>query len=412
MKHARHASVLALATLFACAGGETDHAPPPGDQAPPPAATGTTPPPATTVPPPPACTGDSCNPPPATPSGLKVKFLGVQGFLIEYGGEALLTSPLFTRPNGLQVTTGLPVTSDPSLVSKNIPSVTLANVRAVLSGHAHYDHLLDTPAVLQKAPNATLFSNVSTRNILAAWAPDRAAKCNGTPAQADPIPRSRVIALDDPAKSAIDWHPCTEKKPAGAALDGSWVAVPGANMRVLAVCSEHPDQIGPMHYGEGDVTDEQCTPPKNMNEWKEGLTLGFLVDFLDPTTKKPVYRIYYEDAPAGTVKGQVPASFLAERRIDLALACVGSYQNVPNAPQNTLATMNPRFALGGHWDDFLQGADTKPTPVIPLLDVATWDSHASTAMPAGSEPKPMKRNGTVGSERVLRPEPGDTFEIP
>lgn len=407
MVDARSALVLALATLFACAGSEADtpEQAPPSD---PPAAT--TPPVATTPPP---CTGAACDPPPASdPVGpLKIRFLGVQGFLVEHGNEALLTSPLFTRPNGIQVTTGLPVSSDPALVSKNIPSAALAHVHAVLSGHAHYDHLLDTPAVMQKAPSATLYSNLSTRNILAAWAPDRAASCAGTTAQTDTIARSRVVAMDDPLASAVDWTACLDKKPAGAPTTGKWLAVPGANMRVLAVCSEHADQIGPIHYGEGDVVDEQCTPPKNMNDWKEGLTLGFLVDFLDPKTKKPVFRVYYEDAPAGASKGQVPPAFLAEKRIDVALACVGSYANVPGAPANTLATMNPRFGVAGHWEDFLRAAD-QPIQNIPLLDVDTWDLRAKAAMPPAGEDLKMKRNGAPFAERAIRAQPGDAFEIP
>lgn len=404
----RSAFVLALAALSACAGSEAESpepAPAPSDPS------VSTPPPATTTPP--SCTGAACSPPPPPDpiEPLKIRFLGVQGFLVEYGNEALLTSPLFTRPNGVQVTTGLPVSSDPALVAKNIPSAALAHVHAVLSGHAHYDHLLDTPAVMQKAPNATLYSNLSTRNILAAWAPDRAASCAGTTAQTDTIARARVVAMDDPLKSAVDWHACLEKKPAGAPVDGTWRDVPGANMRVLAVCSEHPDQLGPIHYGEGDVTEEQCTPPSNMNEWKEGLTLGFLVDFLDPKTKKPIYRVYYEDAPAGAAKGQVPPSFLAEKRIDVALACVGSYQNAPGAPGNTLGVMNPRFGIGGHWEDFFQAAD-QPVQKIPFLDLDTWDQRAKQAMPPSGETLKMNRNGSAVADRVQRANPGDAFEIP
>ncbi|MBS2017229.1 MAG: hypothetical protein JST00_30380 [Deltaproteobacteria bacterium] len=404
----RLAAFAALSIVAACAGEEAE--------APATTPVATTPPPSptsapTATPPAAGCTGAACDPPPPAPIGpLEVRFLGVQGFLVEVGDEALLTSPLFTRPNGLQVTTGLPVSSDPSLVAKNIPASSLARVRAVLSGHAHYDHLLDTPAVLQRAPSATLFSNVSTRNILAAWAPDRAAACSGTPAQASPIARSRIVAMDDAAKSRVDWHGCLDKKPASAPVDGTWVDVPGANMRVLAVCSEHADQIGPVHYGEGDVAEEKCTPPKNMNEWKEGLTLGFLVDFLEPKTRRPVYRVYYEDAPAWSDKGQVPAAILAEKRIDLALACVGSYQNVPGAPGNTLATMRPRFAIGGHWEDFLRALD-QPIQPIPFLDTSDWDTKALAAMPRAGEEARMLRNDQPLAERVLRAQPNDTFEI-
>ncbi len=85
-----------------------------------------------------------------------------------------------------------------------LPASALANVRAVIARHAHYDHLLDVPAVMSLAPNAKLYSNVSARNLLAAFAPDRAPKCRGTPAAANPIARTRVVAVDDPAASTVD----------------------------------------------------------------------------------------------------------------------------------------------------------------------------------------------------------------
>lgn len=416
-----HASLAAglvaagLAGLVACSAGDSARSEDPGG-----------PPSATTVEAPPPCgaagaaDATSCTPAPtssnAAPTAtaplepLRVRFLGVQGFLVEHGDQALLTAPLFTRPSMIAVTTGGAVTSDGSLVAKYIPAATLPKIKAVLSGHAHYDHLLDTPAVMARAPAATLYSNRSTKNLLAAFAPDRGASCAGTPAQADVVARSRVVALDDPAKSAVDYTACPEQRPAGAPLDGRWVRVPGAPMRVLAVCSAHQDQFGPVHFAPGDVTEEACTPPTRMDLWKEGRTLGYLVDFLDPVTDEPLYRVYYEDSPAGSPVGQVPARWLTGKRVDLALLCVGTYDEVDGAPGNTLASLAPRYALGGHWEDFFRGADEQPQ-AIAFLDVEAWDARARTALPAAGEPLPMKWNGQALSERVVRPRPGDAFEI-
>src|SRR4029453_17619862 len=99
----------------------------------------------------------------------------------------------------------------------------------------------------------TLYSNLSARNLLAALAPDRASRCDGTPAATAPIARSRVVALDDPAASQVDWRPCANLRPNGAPLAGAWVRVPDSRIRLYAICSEHPDQIGPYHFGPGDV---------------------------------------------------------------------------------------------------------------------------------------------------------------
>src|SRR4051794_10598914 len=97
MKRTRGHAALALASLvsslIACAGG--DEASPPRAAAPAPTATSTTPPP-------PGCTGSACDPPPVTEplaDPLRVRFFGVDGFLLELGNEAVMTVPLFTRPS-------------------------------------------------------------------------------------------------------------------------------------------------------------------------------------------------------------------------------------------------------------------------------------------------------------------------
>jgi hypothetical protein len=379
--------------------------------------------PASSTPAPPAATGceasgaaAGCSAPPdvapaAVVPPLRIRFLGVDGFLVEAGDDAVLSAPLFTRPSMIAASTGIPTTSDAALVASRLPASALANVRAVIAGHAHYDHLLDVPAVMALAPNASLYSNVSARNVLAAFAPDRAAKCTGTPAAANPIARARVVAVDDPAASTVDYTNCPEKRPSGAPLQGTWVKVPGAHVRLLAVCSDHPDQIGPVHYGAGDVTDEQCTPPTNMNEWREGRTVAYVVDFLDPKTDAPRYRVFYQDAPAGSPVGHVPAAFLAEKRVDVALMCVGTYDHVDDAsPALALTALGPRYALGGHWEDFFGSLDAPPQP-IPFLDVAAWTTKAIAALPPEADAMPMLQNGKPVADRAALPQPGDTFEL-
>src|SRR5262249_1741861 len=98
--------------------------------------------------PPDPCSDDACVPAPAdvgAPEPLQVRFVGVAGFLLERGGESILTAPLFTRPSMIEVSTGIPVTANGALTDAALSPAMLANVRAIVTGHAHYDHLLDTP---------------------------------------------------------------------------------------------------------------------------------------------------------------------------------------------------------------------------------------------------------------------------
>jgi hypothetical protein len=309
----------------------------------------------------------------------------------------------------ITVSTGLPVTSDTALVEANLPSSMLEHVSAVLAGHAHYDHLIDVPAVLERAPQATLYSNTSARALVDAYAPDRNASCSSSPAEPFTVARSRIVALDDPAASVVDYTNCPDKRPPGAPLAGAWVTVPGAHVRIYAVCSEHPDQIGPIHFAPGTVSEDQCTPPTRADAWKEGPTLAYLVDFLDATTNAPIYRFYYQDAPTNAPVGHIPDAVLADKHVDLALLCVGNYDRVDSAPTKTLAALAPRYALGGHWEDFFRPA-SDPIQPLPFLDVPKWGTLARAALPAGGI-EGMLRNGAPEPERAVLPNPGDTFEI-
>jgi hypothetical protein len=348
-------------------------------------------------------------PPPAEPT-LHVKFYGVGGFMMEYGGDSIMTAPLFTRPTMFEVTAGF-VDSDPAGVDTHIPPSSLGNLRAVLSGHAHYDHLLDVPTVLNHAPGAMLYGNVSAKHLLSSYAPDRAAKCTGTKKAPYDIARSRIVALDDPANSVVDYRACPQLKPEGAPLEGKWVSVPSSHVRLMAICSTHPAQVGPYHYAEGHVEEEQCNPPQRMDAWKEGNTLSYLVDFLDPTSNVPLYRVYYQDAPTDLPTGLPPDLVLAGKRVDLALLCVGSSDSTEEAPAPTVTALTPRYVIGGHWEDFFKSADETPSP-ISFLDVPEWAKRARDSLALlGPEPKELVRNGKSTTTRAMIADPMDTFEI-
>ena len=352
-----------------------------------------------------AATPDLAPPPPPP---LTVQFLGVAGFLLKSGDQTVLTAPLYTRPDLLQLTLGATV-SDDSAVLASLPPGALDHVSAIVSGHAHYDHLIDAPALLRAAPASTLYANTTAQHLLAALAPDRPARCAGTPASPSPIDRARVFAFDDPLASHVDYRPCPSQRPPGAPLAGSWVRVPGSRVRLYATCSEHPDQVGPYHFGAGSVSDDQCELPTVAGDWLEGNTLSVLIDFLDENDQ-PVYRVYYQDAPTNAPIGLPPSDVLADKRVDIALLCVGNYDRVADAPTSAITALGTRFALGGHWEDFFRPASDPPQP-LPLTDVALWTQRAQTAMPPASEPLPWRRAGVVATDRAFPPQPGDELTI-
>jgi L-ascorbate metabolism protein UlaG (beta-lactamase superfamily) len=340
----------------------------------------------------------------ATPDDtpLEVRFLGVGGFLLSRGQDAIVTAPLYSNPNLLDTTlTG--VASEPALVAKFAAAQPLGAVAAVLVGHAHYDHLLDVPTLLPRlAPGALIYGNTTMRNLLSAYFPDRAGRCS-TPAPSFSIPRERVIALDAAGDDRVDRRVC----PGGGSSPGDWVAIPSTNLRVRALCSAHPPQVGPYHFAEGSVDTEQCDPPSTAAGWKEGQTLAYLIDFLDHGA--PAYRVYYQDAPTNAPVGHVPADVLKEKRVDTALLCVGSYDEVDDHPGAILAALSPRYAIGGHWESFFQPQD-QPLQPIPFLDVATYRQRSDTIMASSGE-APIMVDGAPQANRSFMPVPGTIFTI-
>ena len=347
--------------------------------------------------------GDTATPAPAAP--LEIHGLGIQGFWLQWGDEAVLTAPLYTRQSALDVTISAPITRDDAAIDGGLAGEPLSELRAVVSGHAHYDHFIDVPHILDVAPNARAYTNLTGRHILAALSLDRAG-CT-SPAATPTIDRSRVIAMDDALASHVDYTNCPDQAPPGAPLDGTWLEV-SAHVRLKAFCSMHPAQVGPYHFGAGAIDQDQCDLPAAASGWLEGQTLAFVIDFLD-NTGTPVYRVFYQDAPTNAPVGHVPDAVLAEKRVDVAILCVGSSDAVDDQPGSILANLDPRFALSGHWEDFFQPVGS--TAPIPLLDVAGYVQRAETALPGAPDPGFLV-DGMPAAKRHVLVQPDSRFVVP
>ncbi len=82
-------------------------------------------------------------PAPAT-AALRLRFLGTACFEIRYQGHVLVLDPFVTRP-GIWRTLLTRLRSDEALLTRHLPEA-----HDVLVGHAHYDHILDAPALCRR----------------------------------------------------------------------------------------------------------------------------------------------------------------------------------------------------------------------------------------------------------------------
>jgi hypothetical protein len=287
---------------------------------------------------------------------VQVRFLGVGGFLIRRGPDAILTAPLYTNPS--EAILGGLLEPDPARIATFHPVT--PDVKGIFVGHAHYDHLMDVPYVWADTSDAMIYGNVSTKNILAGYAPGAA-----VPAGVPVIPPTNVRAVNSSDDNVVDYRMCLDREGLSEddatreAVAGSWVSVPGARVRFRALCSEHPPQIARVvHLWAGGVLRPRFRPPDNAKNYVEGETHAFLIDFMNEESTAPDFRIYYQDAPTNVPIGEVHPSLLEEKRVDLALLCAGNFFDV-DVPTHVVTNTNPRYVILGHWENFFRAQDEK-----------------------------------------------------
>jgi L-ascorbate metabolism protein UlaG (beta-lactamase superfamily) len=341
---------------------------------------------------------DAAVPSAAAVAPLEVRFLGVGGFSFRHGASHILTAPLYTNPDMITVQIGS-TRSDPAIIDRFLDGAFVADVKAILSGHAHYDHLLDVPHVWSKTDGAMVYGNRSARYLMLAAG----------------LPADRLVALNDPAAPLVDRRSCDEADECTGVPSGNrgdWVAIPGTSVRLRALCSSHPAQIfGIFHFGEGCVSGQPAQLPDRSTDWKEGATLAYLIDFLDPVSGAPVHRIYYQDAPTAVPVGLPHPELLADKRVDLAVLNVGSSDVVEDHPRATIEALDPRYVIGGHWENFFRTQDQgiEPLPLQPSPD--RFDQSAVQTLGTASEAAVVV-DGTETAERYFRPVPGTDFRLP
>lgn len=197
------------------------------------------------------------------PMGVEVRFLGVSGFLIRRGADAIMTAPMFSNPDMSSVGLGS-IAPDKEAIRRGLRKVGLSpadlkQVQAILVGHAHYDHLLDVPALCEEMPNAIVYGNRTVEHILAvktAWEP-----CHVRAVDVD------AVGYED-RDVARKWRPLIPDR-----------------VRMLVLRSEHSAQfgLGPLRFNfwEGSREEKLDTLPDHADRWVQGPPYAYLIDFLD-----------------------------------------------------------------------------------------------------------------------------------
>ena len=337
---------------------------------------------------------------------VQVRFLGVGGFSLQRGDDVVLTAPLYSNPSIEELDRKRALTPKVDSIQKFHPSTN--GVRAILVGHAHYNHLMDVPYVWAKTPQAVIYGNTSMKNILAGYAPGAGG------GDVPRIPQDKVVALDHAGENLVDYRMCFQNQGPRelvrgrvdeSDVSGEWVYVPGSKIRIRALCSEHPPQIlSSIHLWPGCIHMPRFAPPDRSEDYQEGETIAYLIDFLADDGRTPVFRIYYQDAPTNETIGEVPEELKEEKAVDLALLCVGTFFAV-DRPTHIVENTDARYIILGHWENFFRPQDQK-LKGIPFAKVQQVVSDVQRAAPDAEVflPAPQTmfhlRQGTRGVEMV------------
>src|SRR5689334_13855998 len=92
--------------------------------------------------------------------GVRVTYLGTNGYQFEFKGHALLVDPYFSRVDLLSVAVGSPIQPNASRINDGLRNLA-PKADAILVTHGHFDHLLDVPAVMAKT-GARLVASASS----------------------------------------------------------------------------------------------------------------------------------------------------------------------------------------------------------------------------------------------------------
>lgn len=289
-----------------------------------------------------ACCGHADEP-------VDVVFLGVAGWLLRKGGEAVLTAPLFSNPSFFRAGT-LSIRTDSGRIERHLPDV--SDATAILVGHGHYDHLMDVPYVaMQRAPRATVYANETAVHQLAPFG----------------LPAGRVRLIEKNEIGNVE-------------REGSWIQV-GPNARVMPLLSDHGPHFAGVTLYSGVRSRDMEEIPSAAIEWLDGETVAYLVDLLN-SDGSVALRVYFQDAVAAPPYGLIPP--LSDGvQVDVALIVPATYAEVRWHPEALIESSPPRHVILGHWEDFFESPD-RPAEPVPFTDLPDFVRRLKRALPEGA----------------------------
>lgn len=267
---------------------------------------------------------------------LRVVYLGSGGIILARGNDVVLTAPLYSNPTAGELAIQ-DFVSDHERIDAYLARYQeeLARVSFILSGHAHYDHLMDVPHVMKRwvtRPDTPAYGNDAMLAVLGSLKPTSL--------------HARLVSLESKVGERVD--------------------VPNTRMRLWPIASEHSPQIPipkvlgveilpPVQLWRGQPEQALTSLPTRAGQWSQGRVLAYVIDFMD-AEGNVAYRVYYQDSPTRPGYGFPDMSTIGNHRVDLAVLCVGGTEaddDFKSHPAPIIEHLRPVHVLAVHWEDFL-----------------------------------------------------------
>lgn len=258
---------------------------------------------------------------------------------------------------------------DETKLSQKMPPAD--DVTMLLIGHAHYDHLLDVPWIMQhRAPNAVAYGSVTVGRILRAVVePERVVDAQSKMAR---------VHGDEPAD------------------DGTWIYSTHRRFRAMPIQSMHAPHFAGYTLASGSYDDDADLTelPSTALGWKQGQVLAWMIDLLNDAGE-PVLRIHYLDSASSPPFG-LPVLHDDGKTVDVQILAVSSWKKVDDYPRVLLARTQPHLVVLGHWENFLVD-DAKGAEDLPLQQIDDMIKLTCQNAPGA---------------KVIKPQPLDFITLP
>ncbi len=302
-----------------------------------------------------------------------IHFLTVGGFAIEVNGERILTPPFYSNPPLLRNLPFVSIHDNPDEVDKYFPNelkdrnATLdRRIKAIFVGHAHYDHLMDVPYLLEEyLKDATLFGSETAISIV-----------------------SRKLGMS-----------CSEFQSRGKIVEANTWHTVSDTLKAYAIPSSHAPHIAGHVFQGGTYDCSDTGRIRTAADWRKGQPYAYLFDF--QAGGETVFRLYYQDTANDEDMGLIPKDILADRAVDVAIIVMAGSSNAKRHPAALIENVDASFYLVGHWEDFFGRSKDARFPNVSLGTDDLEFYHLLT----------KKLPDTQGGPRWVLPMPGDSVTV-